>query len=220
MELGKLSAKYESNGHPGTVSTGEGDYGGISYGTYQLASKTGSVQAFINWLRESDDKAKQSYALALSRFDIATPNFSAVWREIARVDEEGFQTMQHEYIKHAYYDKAVELLRTRYFNAEKHSNIMQDVIWSRAVQYGVGNIIEMFEDALAIMAERLGIQLPNLSYVDEKRFDWDLINCIYDTCMTKEWNNSILRDNLNERFQSEKEEALQALCDELGLKGV
>ena len=38
MELGKLSAAYESNGDPAIVSTGEGDRGGISYGAYQLAS--------------------------------------------------------------------------------------------------------------------------------------------------------------------------------------
>lgn len=47
MALGDLSASYESNGNPGCVSTGYGDLGGISYGTYQLASNAGSVDAFI-----------------------------------------------------------------------------------------------------------------------------------------------------------------------------
>src|SRR5262249_46471025 len=40
--LGSLSEKYESGGRgPGTVSTGKGDLGGVSYGTYQLSSKVG-----------------------------------------------------------------------------------------------------------------------------------------------------------------------------------
>jgi len=40
--LGSLSAKYETSGRgPGTVSTGRGDAGGVSYGSYQLASKLG-----------------------------------------------------------------------------------------------------------------------------------------------------------------------------------
>ena len=37
MELGKLSAAYESNGDPAIVSTGEGDFGGISYGQQVIA---------------------------------------------------------------------------------------------------------------------------------------------------------------------------------------
>ncbi|HKG81488.1 MAG TPA: LysM domain-containing protein, partial [Pyrinomonadaceae bacterium] len=38
-ELGALSAKYETGGRgPGTVSTGAGDFGGVSYGSYQMAS--------------------------------------------------------------------------------------------------------------------------------------------------------------------------------------
>ena len=37
-ELGNLSAVYESNGDPACVSSGVNDAGGISYGTYQLAS--------------------------------------------------------------------------------------------------------------------------------------------------------------------------------------
>src|SRR5688572_28910467 len=40
--LGKLSAKYETGGRgPGTVSTGAGDRGGVSYCSYQMASKMG-----------------------------------------------------------------------------------------------------------------------------------------------------------------------------------
>src|SRR5262245_1600060 len=43
-ELGNLSAKYETGGRgPGVVSTGAGDFGGVSYGSYQMATKTGTV---------------------------------------------------------------------------------------------------------------------------------------------------------------------------------
>src|ERR1043166_4761527 len=38
-ELGSLSAKYETGGRgPGVVSSGAGDYGGVSYGSYQMAT--------------------------------------------------------------------------------------------------------------------------------------------------------------------------------------
>ena len=73
----------------------------------------------------------------------------------------------------------------------------------------------MFNDALKLMEKALNLELPNLSYIDDKRFDYDLIACIYDVCMTTAWNNSALRDSLNERFADEKFRALEMLQNEL-----
>lgn len=217
MSLGSLSAKYESNGNPGTISTGEGDRGGKSYGTYQLASAVGSVRQFLNWMKNSDDPLKRQYGTALDRFPIASANFDALWREIARVDGDTFAQHQHDFIKATYYDVAVEKLREVYFNIEKHSKTMQDVVWSRVVQYGVGNIVEMFEDAKPYIAEYIKGEVPNLSYVDAVAFDFAIIAGVYDVCMTREWNNSTLRDNLNERFRTEKEQATLMLKKELNI---
>ena len=56
--LGQLSAKYETGGRGcGTVSTGAGDYGGVSYGSYQMASKMGVPTKFVTqpgfpWLKD------------------------------------------------------------------------------------------------------------------------------------------------------------------------
>ena len=101
------------------------------------------------------------------------------------------------------------------FNVEKHSNALKGVVWSRAVQYGTGEIVNMFNDALKLMEKALDIELPNLSYIDDKRFDYDLIAGIYDTCMSYEWNNSVLRDSLNNRFMDEKMKALKMLMEEV-----
>ena len=57
-ELGALSAKYETGGRgPGTVSTGAGDPGGVSYGSYQMATKMGVPARFVTqpgfpWLQD------------------------------------------------------------------------------------------------------------------------------------------------------------------------
>ena len=48
--LGKLSERYETGGRgPGVVSTGAGDAGGASYGSYQMTSKPGggTVRRFV-----------------------------------------------------------------------------------------------------------------------------------------------------------------------------
>lgn len=48
--LGDLSKRYESNGNPGCISSGLGDAGGKSYGMYQMSSRMGVVDDYIQWL--------------------------------------------------------------------------------------------------------------------------------------------------------------------------
>ena len=156
------------------------------------------------------------YARALvDSGEINSDEFIDQWKEIGSIDNQGFAKMQHDYIKAKYYDVACKLLQDNMFHVDKHSDTLKDVIWSRTVQYGVGNIIDMFNDALKLMEKALNLELPNLSYIDDKRFDYDIIACIYDVCMSTEWNNSVLRDNLNERFADEKFRALEMLQNEL-----
>ena len=203
MKLGSLSARYESNGDPATVSTGFGDAGGVSYGTYQLASNTGSVKRFIDWASREGHPA----AAILSRNQPGTSAFSADWVSCAKSYDD-FGDLQHNYIKYAYYDPAVALLRKAHFNIEKHHEVMQDVVWSRAVQYGTGYIVEMFEDACEAMG------YPNLSYIDAANFDAGLIRAIYlEVCSTEEWTSGSpsLRKGLYARFANECKDALARL---------
>ena len=207
--LGDLSKLYEVGyyGYSGTISTGWGDAGGKSYGLYQLSSTAGSVRRFINWL----GNVYTEYYYRLIQYTIGSDEFDNEWEEIADEDDEGFSQLQHDYIKALYYDEAVELLRENYFNIENHSEIMKDVVWSRAVQYGTGYIVEMFTDAVEIMG------YPNLSYVDDKWFDDRLIKHIYlDICMTEEWTGGSpdLREGLYSRFRSECDDALAMLEEE------
>src|ERR1044071_2404337 len=75
--LGELSAKYETGGRgPGTVSTGAGDPGGVSYGSYQMATKMGTVARFI--AQAGFPWAKDFQGLAPG-----TAQFTAVWKRIA-----------------------------------------------------------------------------------------------------------------------------------------
>lgn len=203
MKLGSLSAKYESNGNPGTVSTGWGDAGGVSYGTYQLASNTGSVRSFINWLRNQG----HSCANILGQHQPGSREFSSAWKFCAE-NYPDFGDLQHDYIEYAYYQPAVIALRKAYFNIENHHEVMKDVVWSRAVQYGTGYIVEMFEDACKSLGH------PNLSYIDAPNFDADMIRAIYiNVCKTPEWTGGSpsLRSGLYARFENECRDALSRL---------
>jgi len=216
--LGSLSEKYESNGYVGSVSDGIDDPGGKSYGIYQLASNTGSVEDFMNWAAESENPSYQQYGEELRKNDIASEEFDDKWKEIADKDENGFFAMQHDYIQYAYYEPAVAALKEAGFDADKHSDAMKDVIWSRSVQYGTGHIVEMFETACQRMYNKNNNDhsgYPNLSYVDNAAFDYDMIVSIYSyVCHTAEWTAASCRYGLYNRFEAEQADALEMLMNE------
>ena len=119
--LGDLSARYESNGNPGSVSDGVDDPGGKSYGIYQLSSKMGSVSSFLNWaVNISGNPTYQQYGDALNEFGVATDEFDEKWREIAENDGKTFEEMQHDYIMHAYFFPAADALREAGYDPDKH----------------------------------------------------------------------------------------------------
>lgn len=205
--LGDLSKKYESNGDPGCISSGWGDAGGKSYGMYQLASNTGSVESYIKWLRRNG----YWFADKLAEYPIGSIAFDDTWKFLANSGNRGdFEKSQHDFIKAMYYDRAVAALaRAMYHVENKHSDVMRDVVWSRAVQYGAGQIVEMFE------AAALSRGYPNLSYVDAEAFDAQMIEAIYmDVCSTPEWTNGspALRRGLYIRFKNECDDALATLA--------
>lgn len=130
-ELGKLSAKYETGGRgPGTVSSGAGDPGGVSYGSYQMASKMGVptrfvTQAGFRWLQDFQNLAA------------GTSQFTAVWKRIAAEQPDAFQEAQHAYIKKTHYDLLVaKILSDDNLDVNTRSGALQNVVWSTAVQHG------------------------------------------------------------------------------------
>lgn len=201
--LGNLSAKYESNGNPGCISDGYGDPGGKSYGTYQFSSNAGSLNSYIQWLQREN----YWFGDELAKYELCSLEFDNAWKWLADSENhDDFEQSQHDYIKYAYYDPAIDDLYTLGFNINNHNEVMKDVVWSRAVQYGPGAISEMFTDAVTSLGH------PNLSYVDSPDYDAAMIKAIYlNVCSSWEWNHSSLKDSLNNRFQSECDEALGQL---------
>ena len=52
--VGHIAAKHESGGQgPTAIGRTAGDPGGASYGRFQMASKTGTIQAFLKWAEEA-----------------------------------------------------------------------------------------------------------------------------------------------------------------------
>jgi hypothetical protein len=129
--LGELSAKYETGGRgPGTVSTGSGDPGGVSYGSYQMATKMGTVARFIA-------QAGFQWAKDFLGLTPGTAPFTACWKRIAVAETAAFQSAQHAFIKKTHYDLlAAKILNDDGLDVNKCSRAVQDVVWSTAVQHG------------------------------------------------------------------------------------
>lgn len=141
MPLGSLSAEFESGGRgPGTVSGGQGDPGGVSYGTYQLASKTGTAADFVGaegaaWPRLRDARP-------------GTAAFSAAWRAIAASDGPAFDAAQHAFIERTHYRPVVAQVKARSgVDLDERSQAVRDAVWSAAVQHG--GAVSIILDAIA-----------------------------------------------------------------------
>lgn len=123
--LGSLSAPYESNGKPGTVSTGKGDPGGVSYGTYQLT--TNNVKGFVQ---------QSKYANSFKGLTPGTSAFSNQWKAIAAKDPNGFEQEQQKYIEKTHYQPQAQKLSSAGVNVNNLSPVLKDVIFSTSVQHG------------------------------------------------------------------------------------
>lgn len=205
--LGNLSRRYEvSSGGPGTVSHGRGDRGGVSYGTYQLASK-------LNRPREFLAQEGQGWAAEFAGAEQGGERFTTVWKRIAARDPEAFGQAQHAYIKRTHYDVQIAHVRGRAgMDLSTRSHALQDVIWSTAVQHGPsGNVVV---EAL----KKVGVA-PS-----DGGFDKELIMAIYaergrrraDGALAHFSRNSKpVQDGVAARFRHELKDALEMLAAEV-----
>jgi len=198
--LGSLSEKYESNGNPGTVSTGRGDAGGVSYGAYQLTTNSGNAGKFIQQSQWSDE---------FKGLKAGSSEFSKKWKEVASKDPNSFLEAQHDYIQKTHYDPFISKVNTETgLDVTQRSDALKDVMWSTAVQHGPGN--NVVKNALH------GKDVSNMT-------DEEIINAIYDERGKKNSkgelayfskNSQDVQDGVAKRFEKERKDALEMLKKE------
>ena len=130
-DIGALSAKYESSGDPGKISSGKNDPGGVSYGTHQLSSRAGMVDAFI----ASPMAAR--WAARFRNLRPATPAFDAQWRAAAATESATFGAAQRAFLGRENYNRAVNgVARDTGVNLNGATDAVRQVTWSVAMQHG------------------------------------------------------------------------------------
>lgn len=205
-ELGSLSAKYETGGRgPGVVSTGAGDPGGVSYGSYQMASKMGVVQRFVS-------QAGFPWAKEFQNLAAGSAQFTSVWKRIAAEETAAFQSAQHEFIKRSHYDLlAAKVLSEDALDVNTRSHALQNVIWSTAVQHGGASSI--VHRAISTLS----------SATSDPTYDKQLISAIYAERGRKKPDGNLayfsksspnVQAGVAKRFQNEEKDALAMLAKE------
>lgn len=131
FRIGDLSEKYEtSNRGPGYISTGEswGDPGGTSYGSYQLETKKGTMQEYL----QGDDR----FINALKKLKVNSQEFKARWRQLAAEDSEGFEQSQFNYLanKKGGYNEAIKYAEQLGWQVDNFA--LQSAIYSTVNQSG------------------------------------------------------------------------------------
>ena len=131
--FGSVSEKYESGGRGvGTVSTGNGDHGGVSYGKHQLSSKSGTMGKF---LQSEQGKKFAPYFEGLTPGSAA---FNQVYSQVAKEREEEFALAQSSFIQETHYDPAMRKLQKNGIDFSERSRALNELVFSTATQYGAG----------------------------------------------------------------------------------
>jgi len=126
--------KHFESGSAGSsmISKGTGDYGGVSFGTYQFPTygkSTADSSSMLSQFWNTYYKSKYGGTPGNNQ------DFKNKWLQAVNDDPEGFRKNEHAFIKAHYYDPQVNRL-SGILNPNTHSRAAQEMTWSTAVQFG------------------------------------------------------------------------------------
>ncbi|WP_373497774.1 hypothetical protein [Desulfococcus sp.] len=202
--LGSLSAAFES-GAAGADAIGYDPGGGTSYGVYQIASKPGTMDRFIDFLAgEEPAWAERLRAAGEANTGGRGGGMPRVWREIASEDPERFTGLQHAFIEDTHYRPAErKIAGSEGIRPGDRSEALREVLWSTAVQHGPDGAARIFGSAMERL--RSGGDDPS---------DAAIIEQVYALrAETADRHAPELASALRNRFRSEKRQSLDLLAN-------
>ena len=145
--IGSLAAQYESS-TKGSSVIGYDRNGGTSYGTYQISSRAGSFDSFLNFL----DKQAPEWANKLRDAGNANTGSRAgkvpdTWKALCAEDPNKMKKLEHDFIVESHYEPVASYVEEKWEGNISHA--LREVIFSTAVQHGVGGAKQVFNQAFA-----------------------------------------------------------------------
>lgn len=198
--LGSLSARYESRGDAGAI--GFDSTGGWSYGAYQIATKTGTMTRFLQYLQEKNPDMANTLNTAggVQGAAAGTDQFKQAWQELSRKDRSFYQA-QRQFISDTHYKPlAQKILRETGIDVNKRSRALQEVTHSTAVQHGPGT------NVITLAIQRAG---------GANAKDEDIIREVYNERGTRFGSSTAqVQASVANRFRQERQDALRMLQTE------
>ena len=188
MALGAIAKKHESNGNPGMISTGKGDKGGKSYGSYQFASAIDSLAKFLA------SREAAPFISGLDGLTIASPEFDEAWKKIAAEQPRAFENAQHAYIARTHFEPVSKI----YQDSLDINNVgLREFVFSASIQHSPAGNQQILDKAKEL--------LPNF---DNKSPEEQLV-ALYEARYEYAQPHSPEND-LAPRYRQELQEALRA----------
>ncbi len=204
QEIGTLSAQFES-GDTGPEVIGYDGKGGTSYGTYQISSRAGTMNSFLDYLGDkAPDIARQLKAAGPANTGSRFGRMPATWQKIAAQDPNRFSKLQNDFIEQTHYLPAVqEITEKTGLDVSKGPRALQEVLWSTAVQHGPKGAAKIFNKAVQrAQTKDGGIQLSQL------------ISSVYSMRASQfGFSSADVRSAVQSRFKEESKIAIAMLSD-------
>lgn len=204
-KLGLLSRLKESDNGKKLWNNGETDKtGGWSYGLYQIATKTGTMNDYLKYLLNHPSYLNFYNTLQQAGGNasalLGSEQFKKAWADLSQNND--FLQSQQDFI----FNKKLNIVLRKIkdikgLNLDKRSPVIRDVIFSTAVQHGEGDASTVFHNALGNDASHLSNE--------------DIINLIYNerSKVKKYFSKSSpeTQDSLKDRFLKECQKAQELL---------
>lgn len=204
--IGDLSSTFES-GAQGVNAIGYDRNGGTSYGTYQIASKPGTMKGFIEFLREKEPAWAEKLKAAGSADTGSTKGrMPDAWRSIAAESPEKFGQLQREFIEATHYTPARDkILERTGLDMDTMPAAAREALWSTAVQHGPAGAARIFSRAL----KSIGTDQ------NERQLAQKLIDKVYENRKSQFGSSTAsVQASVKNRMNVEKEMVLAMLGNE------
>jgi hypothetical protein len=148
-KTGLISALFES-GKDGIAAVGYDRMGGTSYGRYQIASKTGTMDRFISFLSEkAADFAERLKKAGAADTGSKEGQMPGVWKELAAEEPGRFAALQQEFISKTHFEPVLAKIKELTgLEPGSLSAGVREAIFSTAVQHGPGGAGRIIARAL------------------------------------------------------------------------
>ena len=144
-------------GNGGYISTGAGDYGGVSYGIYQFSTTTGSARDFVNWTKKNDSEVYK-YFKAEGNPRPSTAAFNRAWKKAYKELGTKFEKSQYDFASEYLIKPAYNRVKKRFGIDLKKSRAREEYLISTAVQFGPGGICNLFKEVENTVENTAGIE--------------------------------------------------------------